>query len=176
MSDDLIDRLKARCVYGDARLLLWKKHDPLSAEAAVEIYRLRVEIERLTKAHDTVCGALAESIKRAEKAETERDEARRQVAGAFEAAARRTGCEDVEYPSGVIDMQGEELREILRALTPADAKAALEARDREKVREGMQRAAVIAMQPDEGNAGMMFAEAHEFRDAILASMEKEGDQ
>ena len=47
MSDDLIDRLKARCVYGDARLLLWKKHDPLSAEAAAEIYRLRAENERL---------------------------------------------------------------------------------------------------------------------------------
>lgn len=29
----------------------------------------RAEIERLTKAHDTVCGALAEAIKRAEKAE-----------------------------------------------------------------------------------------------------------
>ena len=52
MSDDLIDRLKARCVYGDARLLLWKKHDPLSAEAAAEIYRLRAEIERLRAAID----------------------------------------------------------------------------------------------------------------------------
>ena len=52
MSDDLIDRLKARCVYGDARLLLWKKHDPLSAEAAAEIYRLRAEIERLDRAAD----------------------------------------------------------------------------------------------------------------------------
>lgn len=37
------------------------------------------KIELLTKAHDTVCGALAEAIKRAEKAEAERDEARAQA-------------------------------------------------------------------------------------------------
>lgn len=74
---------------------------------------------------------------------TERDEALAQVAAAYEAAARRTESEDVEYPSGTIDMEGEELREILRALTPAHAKAALEAYGREKVREGMKWAAEI---------------------------------
>jgi len=84
-----------------------------------------------------------DTVRLVDKAEAERDEARAQVAAAFEAAARRTESEDVEYPSGVIDMEGEELREILRALTPAHAKAALEAYGREKVREGMKRAAEI---------------------------------
>lgn len=50
MNEDLIDRLEARCVYGDARLLSGKKHDPLSAEAAAEIYHLRAENERLRAA------------------------------------------------------------------------------------------------------------------------------
>lgn len=48
MSDDLIARLQARCSYGDARM--WMKHDPLSAEAAAELSRLRAEVERLTAA------------------------------------------------------------------------------------------------------------------------------
>lgn len=87
-----------------------------------DLAEARAEIERLTK---------------------ERDEARAQVAAAFEAAARRTESEDVEYPSGVIDMEGEELREILRALTPAHAKAAIESYGRAKELEGMQRAAEI---------------------------------
>lgn len=50
----------------------------------------------------------------------------------------------------------------------------LEAYGREKMREGLQMAADIAMQRDEENGGVIFAEAYEFRDAILAEMEKEG--
>ncbi|MDQ7262449.1 hypothetical protein NM680_11655 [Paracoccus sp. PS-1] len=101
---------------------------------------------------------------------TERDEALVHVAAAYEAAARRTESEDVEYPSGVIDMEGEELREILRALTPADARAALEAYGREKVREGMRRAAEIC---DDENLGSPRCNCRLF---ILAEMEKDADQ
>ncbi|REF70369.1 hypothetical protein [Paracoccus versutus] len=39
-------------------------------QTKADLAAARAEIERLTKAHDTVCGALAEAIKRAEKAET----------------------------------------------------------------------------------------------------------
>ena len=72
----------------------------------------RAENDRLTKSHDTVCGALAEAIKRAEK-----------------------------------------------------AKSALEAYGREKVREGMKRAAEVC--------GIVGAGASwiDCRDAILADME-----
>ena len=60
MNEGLIDRLEARCVYGDARLLSWKKHDPLSAEAAAEIYHLRAEIERLRGALSNIIHTLTE--------------------------------------------------------------------------------------------------------------------
>ena len=103
----------------------------------------RAETERLTKAHDTVCGALAEAIKRAEKAEAERDEARAQVAAAYEAAAKECSLAATKYLGKGADTDlGSRSRAIcdvslsLRAMTPADAKAALEAYGREKVREG----------------------------------------
>lgn len=89
-----------------------------------ELAAARAEIERLTKAHDTVCGALAEAIKRAEKAET-----------------------------------------------------TLEAYGREKVREGMKRAATIcdsycAEYWETGGLDHLLAT----RDAILAEMEKDGGE
>lgn len=43
------------------------RNEPQPSETVAEA----AEIERLTKAHDTVCGALAEAISRAEKAEAE---------------------------------------------------------------------------------------------------------
>lgn len=42
---DIVERLRARCVYGDARL--WKKHDALSEEAADHIEALRERLEDL---------------------------------------------------------------------------------------------------------------------------------
>ena len=82
MDDDLIERLQARCVYGDARLLMSSRHDPLSAEAAAEIYRLRAEIKRLKREVDVAASAMVRNHNRAEKAEVERDEARAMLADA----------------------------------------------------------------------------------------------
>ncbi|ABL71800.1 hypothetical protein [Paracoccus denitrificans] len=119
--------------------------------------------------HDCTCGAssyqfdLAAARAEIERLTKERDEARAQVAAAYVAASRAQptytlrdpddayGVNDVVYASQLA----------IRALTPADAKAALEARDREKVREGMKRAVDLYPQ---GIA------------AILAEMEKEGGE
>lgn len=176
--------------------------ESLTASLAAEVSeseKLRAEIERLTKALTEAANQISDLATRlgraegrlvaselvgvvegwkarAEKAEAERDEARAQVAAAFEAAARRTDSGDVEYPSGVIDMEGEELREILRALTPADAQAALEAYGREKVREGMQRAADIARTPDEDDDQLDRQCRIIVAAQILAAMEKEGEK
>ena len=90
--------------------------------AADGIDRIRAEIERLTK---------------------ERDEARAQVAAAYEAAAIRSE----NYACGAPYNQRASINALansLRGMTPDDAQAALEAHGREKVREGMQRAADIA--------------------------------
>lgn len=106
----------------------WVWHE----EAQDALAAARAEIERLTKAHDTVCGALAEAIKRAEKAET-----------------------------------------------------ALEAYGREKVREGMQRAADIArgfggepapMGDGCGTIILRNLNGHDVAEALLAAMEKEGGE
>lgn len=48
--------------------------------AADEIDRLRAEIERLTKAHDTVCGALATAIEKHNQALTDAERDMRQRA------------------------------------------------------------------------------------------------
>lgn len=121
----------------------------------------RAEIERLTK---------------------ERDEARAQVAAAYGSAAdalqnvaenwdcghndsRLCDCaRDVEQWSFAADE--------IRHMTPTDAKAALEAYGREKVREGMQR--VIDRLRHEGqiNPSLTYADAIEWAETILADMEK----
>lgn len=105
---------------------------------------------------------------RAEKAEAERDEARAQVATAYEAAAKTCSLAATNYLGKGADTDlGSRSRAIcdvafrIRALIPADAKAALEAYGREKVREGMKRAVDLYPQ---GIA------------AILAAMEKEGGE
>lgn len=58
----------------------------------------------------------------------------------------------------------------------ADAKAALEAYGREKVREGMQR--VIDRLRHEGqiNPSLTYADAIEWAEYVLAAMEKEGGE
>jgi len=45
---DIVEKLEARCSYGDARL--WQRHDPLSAEAAAEILRLRSALANAKRA------------------------------------------------------------------------------------------------------------------------------
>ena len=56
---DIVERLKARVIY-DAKF--YPPADPLHAEAASEIQRLRGEVERLRGALDTIADGTAPSI------------------------------------------------------------------------------------------------------------------
>lgn len=122
----------------------------------------RAEIERLKREVDVAASAMVRNHNRAEKAEAERDsqeadfaksiaievaarlkaeaerdEARAQVAASYDAVA-----EYIEtVPLEVTDRQ--EHAKAIRALASDHAQSALEAYGREKVREGMQRAAGI---------------------------------
>lgn len=96
----------------------------------------------------------------ARQMEAERDEARAQVAMAYEAAARQVHkSQDEGFDAGIAAG--------VLALTPADAKAALEAYGREKVREGMKMAADLFKDANHGEHIMS---------AILAEMEKEAEE
>ena len=112
--------------------------------AADEIDRLRAEIERLTKARDEALLA--------------------QVAAAYELAAQAKVfmAEEGGFLTRVPLLP--ETKAAIRALTPADAKAALEAYGLEKVREGMMRAAALFP------VGSRDGEA--ISSTILADMEK----
>lgn len=114
------------------------------------------ENERLTKDRNLSKKLLRSCIqgnnvlrKKAQKSIAERDEARAQVAAAYEISAHI--AERVYHSEYAI-----------RDLTPADASAALEAYGREKVREGMKRAAELISHSAYGTAYW----------AILAEMEK----
>ena len=100
---------------------------------------------------------LAERQRQIERMTKELDEARAQVAAAYELAAQAKVlmAEEGGFLTRVPLLP--ETKAAIRALTPADAQAALEAYGREKVREGMQRAVDLYPQ---GIA------------AILAEMEK----
>ena len=144
------------------------------AQAQAEIARLTAEVERLTEA----CGAhhvaaMNEAGLRM-KAETERDTI---AADAFEAAAvlcwsKRDLLADAEQKAVAGGLTGRDyygrrleaelMSRAIRALTPADAKAALEARDRVKLAEGMREAAGIARGCPDSHWGPWCA------DAILA--------
>lgn len=131
----------------------------------------RAEIERLTA--------------RAAKAEAERDEALAQVAAVIEKAANIALYGDDDDPDWLMNRA-----ESIRALTPAHAKAALEAYGREKVREGMQRAADLCKpakakmdwgnkwEPARKNPQSAAAQGarKQCYNAILAAMEKEGGE
>ena len=150
-------------------------------EAADEIDRLRAEVERLNNALTEAAnqiGDLATRLgqaegrldaselvgviegwkARAETAEAERDEARAQVAAAYEAAASIVVTGEPEISPIT--------RHAITALIPAHAKSALEAYGREKVREGMQRAANIAEQCWESGY------RYQTKEMILADIEK----
>ena len=100
----------------------------------------RTEIERLTK---------------------ERDEARAKVKVALQLAVNAVW--DIQPQTCTANVAGT-IGRAIRALTPADAQSALEAYGREKVREGMKRAAVMI----QGNTPERIA----LRRAILAEMGK----
>lgn len=148
----------------------------------------RAEIKRLTKERDVLRAAIfgggnydpdlrngnfvemaqelhaaqKGGLERAEKAEAERDEALTQVAAAYEAAAQARVLMAEE--GGLLTRVPllPETKAAIRALAPAAAKAAIEAYGREKVREGMQRAAGLVSHSAYGTAYW----------AILADMEK----
>lgn len=96
----------------------------------------------------------------------ERDMALAQVAAAFEAAAHLIECDGdaLGGKSGAA--------KAIRALTPADAQADLEAYGRDKMREGMQR--VIDRLRHEGqiNPSLTYADAIEWAEYVLNEMEK----
>ncbi|KFI26655.1 hypothetical protein CN97_02840 [Haematobacter massiliensis] len=86
----------------------------------LEIARLRAENERLQ-----------EMTVRLEKAEAERDTARAETAMAFEVAAK--ACDTLalaDFEKGPLMRSAERCARSVRALTPADATAALAARDK----------------------------------------------
>ena len=126
----------------------------LTAEQIKHLYpdlaAARAEIERLTKARDEALLA--------------------QVAAAYELAAQAKVfmAEEGGFLTRVPLLP--ETKAAIRALTPADAQAALEAYGREKVREGMQRASEVAADRCAACGVMEIAglvKAH-----ILADMEK----
>ncbi|UFM63668.1 hypothetical protein LOS78_05745 [Paracoccus sp. MA] len=95
------------------------------------------------------------------QAAIERDEARAQIAAVIEQAADKA----FNFGQGAPYNQRASITALaasIRALTPADAKAALEAYGREKVREGVKRAASLFKDANHGKHIM---------DAILAEME-----
>jgi hypothetical protein len=162
-----------------------------------DLAEARAEIERLTKESDeatatvelvnsnnlTLAAELAGWKQAARQMEAERGEARAQVAMAYETAARRVSLYLKEHNLPLTkrsDGAHLGMADAVRALKPADAKTALEAYGREKVREGMKRAAEIA-----GRKSAVMPHYHDItrgyangrsgaRDAILAAMEKEG--
>lgn len=132
----------------------------------------RAEIERLTKEMAHIIAerdkTFALMLERAEKAEAERDQA---VAAAFKVAA-------IELEVNWGHMATPEMRDAILHKTPADARAALEAYGREKVREGMHLAATIAgmkstVLPHYPDFTRGYAQGRSgAREAILAKMEK----
>ena len=136
--------------------------------------KAEAEIARLTKERDTdhaninlKADFIEATINQLALAEAERDEARAQVAAAYEAAAEK--C-DVVFQDGVGDLiRG--IGDEIRRLTPAHAKAALEAYGREKVREGMQR--VIDRLRHEGqiNPSLTYADAIEWAESAHGGAE-----
>lgn len=135
------------------------------AEVEAEFFKSEIKLRnRIPSTNDTA----ADLLRRAEKAEAERDEARAQVAAAYEAAAEK--C-DVVFQDGVGDLiRG--IGDEIRALAPADAKAALEAYGREKVREGMQHMLNRLQHEGQINPSLTYADAIEWAKNIRDDMEK----
>lgn len=100
--------------------------------AADEIDRIRAENERLTKERDEARAEHRFTLGLLDRAMTERDEARAQVVGAFEAAASVAWA---DRESGLT------VNTKIRALTPDDAQAALQSMLADAERDMRQRAA-----------------------------------
>lgn len=134
--------------------------------AADEIDRLRAEIERLKTDRETAIHNARHYTSLCDKAEAERDEARAQVAAAYEAAAKYLQSAADDWRSTYNELPAKKIEDEIPGvleLTPADAKSALEAYGRKKVREGMRMAADLFPTGSRDGATI--------RDAILAEME-----
>ena len=134
---------------------------------------------------DALCDALDELRAENERLTKERDEARAQVAAAYEAAtsicadqfaahmtAAIYGYPDNSRAREAAAAMAERLLHSIRALTPDDASAALKAYGREKVREGMQHMLNRLQHEGHINRSLTYADAIEWAKNILADMEK----
>ena len=132
-------------------------------EARTEIERLRqmLDLRGTGPAERYWEGRWRDEAAENERLTKERDEARAKVKVALQLAVNAVW--DIQPQTCTANVAGT-IGRAIRALTPAHAKAALEAHGREKVREGMQRAAVMI----QGNT----TEGIALRRAILAEMEK----
>ena len=141
-------------------------------QAETDLDAARAEIERLTAERNEAAMLLSLHMKRAEKAEAKRDEARAQV-GAVVVGLKSL----VSVVQGYQQMPGFSLHPMVAAqidslaqTSISDYKSALEAYGLEKVREGMQRASEVAADRCAACGVMEIAglvKAH-----ILADMEK----
>ena len=139
--------------------------------AADEIDRLRADIERMTKERDEALAAEAEYRRKNHKLTDERDEARTQVAAAYKVAAKYLQSAADDWRSTNNELPAKKIEDEIPGvlgLTPADAKAALEAYGREKVEQALD-AANAYMTIQYGIAAL----GHPVdRQRILADMEK----
>lgn len=125
-------------------------------QPSVPLAAARAEIERLTKEKDYKQMVIEKLSGHIEKGEAERDDALAQVAVIIKEAVNI--CKDSEAstsddPDGrMISAWFNDTAREIQALTPAHAQAALEAYGREKVREGMQRAADLVSHKAYGTA------------------------
>ncbi|WP_028029921.1 hypothetical protein [Gemmobacter nectariphilus] len=99
-----------------------------------DVVALAAEIARLTDAADNHNAAWVAACDRIAALEAERDEARAQVAVAYEAAANLVL--GLPMTDGVADVLAEDIADDIRALTTPDATAALAARDAAMRNEG----------------------------------------
>lgn len=105
-------------------------------EACAEIERLTKERDNLSKLEQSHREQANEQFHRANKAEAERDEARAQVAAAYEVAAV-----EVDFAPDTGDRTG--FKSAIRALTPSDARAARQSMLADAERDMRQRAAEL---------------------------------
>lgn len=163
-------------------------NDPKDAEIA----RLKTEIERLGRDLNRAKygepdfswaihnAAMVELRDRAEKAEAERDAALAQVAGAYEAVAEALQKAADDWRGDCCDHEAQKIEDeipAIRALTPADALAALSRRDAQMRAEGRKEGMREAARVVETLTGAVEGwSPQELIAVILAAAEKEDEK
>lgn len=132
-----------------------------------ELAQATATVELVNSNNLTLAAELTGWKQAARQMEAERDEALAQVAMAYEESANeaKSCCHEGDYVANAI-----------RALTPTDAKSALEAYGRKKVREGMRRAADVAIAVVDRDRESPRNLSYLVERAILAAMEKESGE